>query len=168
MLATESGVGRPTWKRTPGGDDALLRQPPEDGEGLDGRVGVAEPGQFDVVGRGHALDQRVGRHGDIDRIDLDQAELRALADARMLPLDPAVALADLAVGQAFQMRAQMLCRSAEHLLGARKRRTADQMDGSARAGAAHAMLPVRRPNRIVADRPVVAAGASSDNGCLPA
>ena len=128
-----------------GRDGAFVCQPFEDLEGVDGRVGVAEVGQLDLVGRGHALDQRVGRHRDIDRIDLDRPELRALADARMLPLDPAVALADLAVGQAPEMRAEMRRRRAEHLLGARIRRAADEVDRSARVAAIHAMLPVRRP-----------------------
>ena len=126
-----------------GRDDALARQPFEDGEGLDRRVGVAELGQFDLVGRRHALDQRVGRHRHIDRIDLDEPELRAPADALVLPLDPAVALADLAVGQALQMRPEMRPQmrrdGAERLLGGRIGRAADKVDRSACA-AGHVMV----------------------------
>ena len=84
-------------------NDAFPGQAPERREGVDRRGRVAELRQFDLVGRRHALDRLIRRHRDIDRIDFHEPELRALADARMLPLDPVVALADLAVGQALEM-----------------------------------------------------------------
>ena len=115
-------------------------QAPEGREGVDRRVGVAEIGQVDVVGRRHALDRLIRRHRDIDRIDLHEPELRASADARMLPLDPVVALADLAVGQALEMPAEMGLGGAEHLLGGGKRRAADEMNRAAGAAAGHAIF----------------------------
>ena len=89
---------------------------------------VTEIGQIDRLGIRHALDQLVGRHGHIDGVDLREAELGALADPRVLPLDPAVPLADLAVGQALETRPEMCRGGTKHFLGGPERSAADKVD----------------------------------------
>ena len=101
-------------------------EPGERGVRVDGSLGVPEVDQFD---RTRAINHDILLDGptQVAVIDVSRFELGRLAELRVLPPDPGIALAHLAVPDPTEMMPQMAHGQIEHLGRLAHRRAPDEM-----------------------------------------
>ena len=129
------GVGSEIWNLTPGGIDAFFLQPLENPPGGDRHLGIARL-EARGIGRGAGPEAQPRDLADDLAVPLGEFERRHIRgefDRRVLgedvlqEVDPGLADAGLAIGQAQDMRSDRRRQAAEHRLAVGQRNAADEM-----------------------------------------